>query len=84
MSELGEPEDGGYVAVQVDAPFVDLFRRDDAFAAKLTKRVSAHWIGCHGDIDTKTWAELIEMGPIAYVGQFVDRARYAEHQKESA
>jgi len=68
-----EPEDGAYVAVQVDGPFVDLFHRDAAFAVKLTHREGAHWVGCHGEIQTLTWAELTELGPIAYVGQFVDR-----------
>lgn len=68
-----EPLDGSYIAVQVDGPFVDLYRRDDLFAGKLTRRTDAHWVGCHGDIDTRTWAELVELGPIAYVGQFVSR-----------
>jgi len=73
MNDTHEPEDGGYVAVRTDDPFVDLFRRDDAFAEKLTRRKAAHWIGCHGDVDTKTWQELTELGEIAYVGEFADR-----------
>lgn len=68
-----EPVDGSYVAVKDGEPFVDLYHRDDAFAVKLTKRADAHWIGCHGEIDTKTWAEVCQLGPVAYVGTFVDR-----------
>lgn len=67
-----EPDEGAYVVV-LDDNFADLFKRDDAFAAKLDGRPDARWVGQHGDITAKTWQELTEMGPIAYVGVFVQR-----------
>lgn len=72
MTRLDEPEEGAYVVV-LDESFADLFKRDATFGAKLDGRPGARWVGQHGDITVKTWAELTAMGPIAYVGVFVDR-----------
>lgn len=68
-----EPEEGAHVAVQVDVTFVDLFQRNQDLGRRLDGRPGAHWVIRHGDIAVKTWPELCELGPVAYVGQFINR-----------
>lgn len=69
-----EPADGGYAAVQYRAPSsVLVYRRDDEAALKLGDSV-AHWFCLDQQFDRPlTWDALALTGPIAYVGEFVNR-----------
>jgi hypothetical protein len=48
---------------------VQVYRRDDA-----TADLGRNWRRLGGDSGRKTWAGLCALGPIAYVGVFVDRS----------
>jgi hypothetical protein len=73
-----EPEDGSYVAV-LTCDDVWPYRRNDDLAARLTP--ARRWIlQTPGEVAdfapdwSMSWPELCTVGPVAYVGAFVDRS----------
>lgn len=77
MTALNEPADGGYVCVQYAQNHGGtlVYRRDDEAAAGSDE----HWF-CTDDSFGRvlTWEQLTLTGPIAYVGEFVDRRSEVE------
>lgn len=73
---VGEPANRGHVAVQYrSAPDgVLVYRRDDE-AAEQVRKPTEHWF-CLDQRFARalTWEALAMTGPVAYVGEFVDRA----------
>ncbi len=76
MSGLDEPTDGGYVAVKYrSAPDgVLVYKRIDSAAQGLGEP-GARWF-CQSERFGRvlTWEALAMTGPLAYVGEFVDRS----------
>lgn len=68
-----EPEDGGYVAVRIDADTFEIWRRRDDWAEH-NSLGGAHWF-CRSDHHQEAlmWVGVTDRGPIAYVGEFVNR-----------
>lgn len=67
-----EPADGGYVVLtphlQPDATLI--YRRSDERAAA----GDAHWFNrADGGEPARTWEQLVDLGPILYVGEVVNR-----------
>jgi hypothetical protein len=84
-----EPEDGSYVAVKVpgvqgNRSGVWLFVRDDNVAKDLDlpKSDIRHWFAVTATgvstVRPSAWRELCLLGPVAYVGSFVDRSSKEE------
>jgi hypothetical protein len=72
VTAIGEPEDGAYVAVK--RVVVALYYRHDNNWAAQTEP-SRRWMPERGDgRQPLAWAELCELGDVAYVGAFIDRA----------
>lgn len=75
-----EPENGSYMAVHTYAGTgaVWVLQRDDGLAF-LEGQPDRHWVLAshvdeHRDYDSyRTWAEVCRLGPVAYVGVFIDR-----------
>jgi hypothetical protein len=81
VTTTDEPANGGRVAVDT-LDDIRLYRRDDAYA-EAEEQPERNWrlvsrLGDDEDGSDLTWAELTELGPIAYVGVFVDRRVKAE------
>lgn len=72
MSDLNEPEDGSYVAVRVRSG-VQVMHRDDVVANHPSRRWMT--ITAQGLVQkwAMSWTEVCALGPVAYVGAFVDR-----------
>jgi hypothetical protein len=73
MTDINEPADGGYVAVGLPDGTVEVYHRRDDLAERYEVG-DARW-GCsaNGLRPARSWAELTTLGPIANVGEFVDR-----------
>lgn len=75
MSDLTEPGDGSYVAVQrsYDPPQMLVYRRDDSQAG--SRNTSDERWFCKDERSGRvmTWGALTMTGPVALVGEFVDR-----------
>lgn len=75
MAHTDEPADGGYVAVKVDDEDYDyrIYRRRDDIAA-FAGLAEARWL-CRSDssVPALTWVGVTDLGPVAYVGEFVNR-----------
>jgi hypothetical protein len=75
MGDLNEPEDGGYVAVgpRGEVSTVRVYCRRDR-TADLNGLGEARWFSrTDRNEPARTWAYIVDLGPLAYVGQFVDR-----------
>lgn len=73
-----EPEDGSYAAV-LTGDDVWPYRRNDDLAARLS--TERRWtlqapaeVADFAPEWSMSWPELCAVGPVAYVGQFVDRS----------
>lgn len=76
MNDINEPEDGGYVAVKYRSSpdGVLVYKRSDSAAADLDEP-GAHWFCQSGRFGrVLTWEALTMTGPVAYVGEFVERS----------
>lgn len=76
MILIEEPPNKSFVVVEVDEFFFELFRREDEFAARL-KRNGGNWVGQSGDVQVKSWHELLRTGRVALVGDFQDHIENA-------
>jgi hypothetical protein len=75
MGDINEPDDGGYAAVQyrLEPPSVLVYRRDDQAAADAGDP-DEHWFCTDERYGRRlTWKALVITGPVAYVGEFVNR-----------
>ncbi len=75
MTYLDEPMDGGYVAVRYRScpDGVLVYKRLDSAAQDLGEP-TARWFCQSGQFGrVLTWEALAMTGPVAYVGEFVDR-----------
>lgn len=78
MTDLQEPEDGGYVAVKGSEYDYDVYQRRDSWAEH-NDLGEARWFNRSDAREPAlTWTGVTELGEIAYVGQFVDRRQVVD------
>lgn len=71
-----EPNDGGYVALNAsgETDTVRVYRRHDGWA-DANDLGERHWFSrTDTNEPARTWTHLTDLGAIAYVGEFVNRA----------
>jgi hypothetical protein len=76
VTDINEPADGGCVALQyrLDPSGMIVYRRDDQAAADAGKPDERWFAQAAGRFERPlTWEALTFGGPVAYVGEFINR-----------